>query len=121
MSIWASHEDIGWDEPGFRGDALPGDVRTYVHSGHYPTTDDKPASVGTSSIPSYCIPGHADELDDGSGPWLRLSVSIWHDEFRRPMIADGATVVLDVEAARSLAADLLEWADQEHVTPREET
>jgi hypothetical protein len=54
-----------------------------------------------------------------SGPWLRLDVNTHeHDEHGQPTGARKiASVVIDVEAARSLAQDLLEWADGRHVYP----
>lgn len=120
MSIWSSRDTIGYDDvPWMRP---PGEVLTYAdgYSNHYPTPDvEKPASVGTAHIPSFCVPGHEDESDEDAptGPWLRLHVSTWDETSSRPMIADGATVILDVAAARSLAKDLLDWADSEHAQP----
>lgn len=127
MSIWSSRADIGYDEWPGEEPKPPGDVRSYAvgWSNHYPTPDvEKPAFIGTASIPPWCVPGHQDEAADedmATGPWLRVHVVTWNDEYDRPMIADGATVILDVDAARSLAAELLSWADGEHIEPKEPT
>jgi hypothetical protein len=73
-----------------------------------------------STIPAWCVPGHdGEEGFDASGPWLRLDVnSHEHDDRRHPTGArKSASVVIDIDAARSSARDLLEWADGEHVFP----
>ena len=123
MSIWSSRTDIGaYDLPG-EEDKPPGEVRSYAEgwSNHYPTDDvEKPAFVGTASIPPWCVPGHFDDPaseDMATGPWLRLHVATWNEDYGMPMIANGATVILDVEAARSLAAELLSWAEERHIEP----
>jgi hypothetical protein len=126
VSIWANLEHIGTDDrvhgypPNNRGAVLSYAVG---FSNHYPEVGgnyEQPSSVVLSSIPAWCVPGHAGSEDFGvSGPWIRLDVNTHeHDEHGQPTGArKHASVVIDVEAARSLAQDLLEWADGRHVYP----
>lgn len=126
VSIWADLEHIGTDE---RIHGYPphnrGVVLSYAEgfSNHYPETGgsfEQPSAVVLSSIPAWCVPGHTGSEDFGvSGPWLRLDVNTAeHDEHGQPTGArKHVSVVIDVEAARSLAQDLLEWADSRHVYP----
>lgn len=147
VSIWCSWEDIGWNpggryhyddgrvvnEPGRfdRGRAL-----SYAQgfSNHHPDETgehEAPATIGVAHIAPWCVPGHFEDCDCGGhdypecGEWLRLSVdapgalSWWtkpgEDKPRRePVHAD---VLLDEQAARALAADLLKWADMPKVRP----
>ena len=122
MSIWASRINIGHDNSPWPEERPPGEVRSYANgwSNHYPTPDvEKPAFVGTAHIPPYCVPGHGDDAasEEATGPWLRLHVAVWNEELGSPMIPDGGAIILDPDAARSLAAELLSWADSEHVQP----
>lgn len=81
----------------------------------YPKNDlsqvDKPdwpaAVVMTAHIPPWCVPGPhygVTDLDepDGVAGWLRLSLGSGND---------WVDVLIDTQAARGLAADLLDWAD----------
>lgn len=120
MSIWCSRTTIGHDSHYADGDH-PGGVRNYADgwSNHYPDDAvERPAAVMTGTIAPHCVPG-ADESEDypTSGPWLRLALAVWDDEYGRPMIRGGATVILDPDAARALARDLMAWADEPHVEP----
>lgn len=101
MSFWASYPEIGDDGEG------PGTVLRWWE--RYPATDDSPASVSLAAIPSYCVPGNADdESTDAVGPWLRL------DTFDR----EWHPVVLDETAARTLRDQLTQWLDRTKVHPR---
>ena len=127
MSIWCSREHIGnetdWPEPG-----MPGVVASYAEgwSNHYPDPVAGPESecgISTAHIPTWCVPGHEETagVDDERpfGEWLRLDVNGWEHDFHNPRVRPTeqrlVSVVLDETAARSLAAELLAWADAEHV------
>lgn len=124
MSIWANREHIGTDsripDSGLhhRGVAL-----SYAEgfSNHYPEVDgeyERPASVLVSDVPRWCVPGHEEADDRTTGPWLRLDVnSERHVEGRATGEPAVASVVLDVDAARALAAELLAWVEEPHVYP----
>jgi hypothetical protein len=138
VSIWCSWEDIGYDDEGESGwqNTGRGEVRSYATgwSNHYPTTDgqvERPASVGVAHAPQWCVPGHYDATADGDygdgapvGGWLRLDMVTWTHNWKTPEQVTGPpechSVVLDEQAARSLAADLLAWADHEKVHPTKE-
>lgn len=115
-----------------------GQVRAYREgfSNHYPDETDGPALICLATIAPWCTPGHGfaegASLDCArcgeqheypeTGEWIRLDVSSphalswWTKDGVNPTPAPvDASVVLDVEAARSLAADLLEWADGPHL------
>lgn len=105
MSIYATRLDIPDDED-------TGTVIAYRGSHLQPNPADRPAntSVDTAHIPGFCVTGHPDQHDPWPvGEWLRLAV-------------DGhgghATVLIDETAARSLAADLVAWADTPKVAPQ---
>ena len=128
MSIWCSHQDIGWDDLA-EDTSKPngGEVRSYASgwSNHYPTTDgnvEQPASVGVSTLPTWCVPGHENDYSEGVGPWLRMHVLSWKHDYcsggKPTAERDSAWVVMDPDAARALAAELLAWAEREHVQPR---
>lgn len=125
MSIYAGP---GW-EVGGRGN--PGTVRTRDtvtdwNAGRrgnngYPT--DKTgvnAVLSLSIIPEYCVPGHENGMGEAWGDRCRLSVDRWHPKYRRPMAIDDPArdLILDVPAARALAAALTEWADGATVAPK---
>ncbi len=126
MSIWCSYENIGWDE--YSDDPTRpngGEVRSYASgwSNHYPTTDgqvEQPASIGLATVPPWCVPGQDEDMDDWdrTGPWIRLHVLSQEHEAG---VATGersySAVVLDVDAARTLGQQLLDWANSEHVEP----
>lgn len=130
MSIWSSWEEIGYDMVFRSPKPHRGQVRSYASgwSNHYPTTDgavEQPAAVGVASMPVWCVPGHEDDYsDDTVGPWLRLEVASaqhsWKDGGKPTGLPEGAAVVMDEEAARSLAADLLAWADRPKALPKED-
>lgn len=128
MSIWCSWEDVGHGDhfdsgPSPRG----GDVRSYASgwSNHYPTADgtvEQPASVGLAHIAPWCVPGREDADEDAGtvGPWVRLDVVTYDHERGIPTGGPWAhSVVMDEAAARTLAADLLRWADMPKITPEE--
>lgn len=99
-------------------------------SNHYPNltgTHERPAALAIATIPHWCVPG-VEEGDfdyDAAGPWLRLEVTapetlnFWEkDEAGNPKIEqEGATVILDEEAARSLRDDLTAWLDRPKAQP----
>ena len=136
MSIWCTWEDIGYDWQPSPVNLGRGEVRSYAvgWSNHYPTTDGKverPASVNLAHTPRWCVPGHREEdgygdYGDGApvGGWLRLDLTTWTHVYAHPeQVAahpETHSVVMDEQAARSLAADLLAWADHEKVHPRED-
>lgn len=110
MSSWGSNPDIGGDDEG----APPGVVLEST-GGLYPRPGrDRPAKVGTSTVPGYCVPGHHEDADDPDldwpvvGPWLRLDVTT--DWCR--------SVALDEAAVRSLRDELTAWLKQPKVRPR---
>jgi hypothetical protein len=142
MSIWCSWPHIG-TESGDWYEVLPGGERgpKVVHlaergvvvayasgfSNHHPDYGDPPATVTVAHIAPWCVPGHDErEVDEPEcGPWLRLdidspnAVTWWTKDGEKPTAEPiHGSVVLDEAAARSLAADLLEWADRPHLTPR---
>lgn len=139
MSIWCSWREIGWEDPWValrKGKRLKkphhGDVRSYAEgfSNHYPTRAgdvELRANVGIAHIPVWCVPGHADdETDDHvTGEWVRLDVYTAEHDWHNPTSPTGkwtsAAVVMDEEAARALAADLLEWADRPKAYPTGDT
>lgn len=136
MSIWSPRRDdvgrttadTGWPED------FDGSVRTYADgwSNHYPTDDvEKPAAVSLSEIPPWCVPGHREafenptddvEQPEDPGPWLRMG--LFTQSRRRddggPAIPDGATVVINPDAARELGKALTAWADGGHTQPKEQ-
>ena len=131
MSIWSSWETIGYDIPLGENPERPerGVVRSYAtgFSNHYPTVDgdyEQPANVGVASIPSWCVPGHHDDGSDDPGPWLRLDVySAEHsseDGGKATGRGESVSVVLDEDAARALAGDLLSWAETPKTRPAKE-
>lgn len=122
MSIWVSREPIG-AVPESAAQATRGTVISYATgwSSHYPSTDgtvEQPAQVHLAHIPSWCVPGHKDsDAEDISGPWARLWIETTsHDREGRPTEHRlSAAVCLDEAAARTLAHELLAWADEKHV------
>jgi hypothetical protein len=127
MSIYAGPD---WSIGG-RGN--PGTVRTrdtvsdWTHgrrgSNTYPTDrSGVTAEIGISIIPDHCVPGHDDAWGEAWGDRCRFSIDRWHPDFKRPMqVADpGGCLILDVPAARALAAALTEWADGATVHPKED-
>lgn len=139
MSIWCTWEHIGTDPRAWRDadtdEAIPkhaerGNVLSYAagFSNHYPDLTgehERPATVAIASIPVWCVPGHDEENDDELGPWLRLEVAApetlnhWvKDVDGKPQIEpEGASVVLDEEAARSLRDDLSAWLGRAKAMP----
>jgi hypothetical protein len=130
VSIWVPIAGVGVTD--YWGDDPDGTVLTYADgwSNHYPDGEvERPAAVGLSAIPPWCVPGNSDAYDaeenEHPGPWLRLHLltrpsgpRATGDEPRR--IADGATVLLTPDAARALAAELTKWADLDHTLPPSE-
>lgn len=145
MSIWCSGtEHIGtdphdWLEPD--GTPIPkvaqrGIVLSYAEgfSNHFPDetgTHERPAVVALADIAPWCVPGHDEDCGPcgrrhdypDTGPWLRLEVeapetlNYWaKDAEGNPAVErDGATVILDREAAKALRDDLTEWLDRPHL------
>jgi hypothetical protein len=126
VSIWIGHTPIGQGHKHFDDEERQtGNVLSFAtgFSNHYPSLDgpEQPAGVMIAHIPSWCVPGHDEEVDwPVSGEWLRLEVASWAHEWGSggQVITgeEGATVVLDAEAARNLGKALLEWADGKHLT-----
>lgn len=103
MSIYASIEGIGdYGDPEHLGAPW-----TYQGS-HIPPREDGPrgGSVGLAAIPSHITAdGRDDQPSDGAPwPWLRFSL--------QDLSSDDPTVLLDLEQARFLAAQLTTWADR---------
>lgn len=109
-----------------------GNVLSYAEgwSNHYPTLDGKaerPAALALASMPHWCVPGVAEGDHDyeSAGPWLRVEVAapetlnFWRkDGDGNPAVeTQGATVVLDEEAVRSLVDDLTTWLDRPKARP----
>jgi hypothetical protein len=127
MSIWCPWEEVGYDtEVGEPTTASRGEVRSYAEgfSNHYPDDQiERPSSINVAHIPRWCVPGHRDDSDedycDGApvGDWCRLDVTTWDGNYKDPKGPWCHSVVLDETAARSLAADLLAWAEREKVHP----
>jgi hypothetical protein len=143
VSIWCSYEHIGTDPNDWvdmNDQPIPkiaerGTVLSWASgfSNHYPdlTGDyERPAVIALASIPEWCVPGHkeSDETYETIGPWLRLevaapeSLNFWAktDDGKPAVISEGATVVLDEEAVRSLHADLTRWLERPKAQPRDE-
>ncbi|MGC4151514.1 MAG: hypothetical protein QM628_00350 [Propionicimonas sp.] len=144
MSIWCSWPTIGWEDEDQRfgaivinegGEREPvphwqgGEVRSYADgwSNHYPDgTAERPASVDLASIPSWCVPGHSDELTDDYGRWLRLgidsplAVTYWRktEDGQPQPDPHWVAVVMDAEAVRALRDQLTEWLDAPKVAER---
>ena len=116
MSIWAGGAEIGRAEDDV--------VLTYSDgwSNHYPTPGvERPAVVGLSEVPPWCVPGHRDDTEaEAPGPWLRMHLFTQHRGGAPGRIERGATVLLSPEAARALAAELVRWADLDHTRPEGE-
>lgn len=117
-------------EIGGRGN--PGNVRTrdsindYAAgrrgANRYPTDrSGSAATIDLSIIPDHCVPGNDEGWGSECGDRLRLGINRWHPDYRRPMAVPdaGGTLILDVAAARALAAALAEWADSATVHPKE--
>lgn len=132
MSIWCSHEGIGFDDS-FRRARKPagGQVRSYATgwSNHYPTTSGKVerrASLDLASIAPWCVPGHEELAEIGNGddyacgPWLRLSIDSSEHDYKNPANVLGpahADVVMDEAAVRELVRQLNVWLTRPKVHP----
>jgi hypothetical protein len=139
VSIWCSWEHIGTDPRDWqtaKGKPVPkkaerGTVLSYANgwSNHYPDLTgeaERPAVIALAHMPKWCVPGHDETGDyDINGPWLRLEVvapetlNFWEkgDDGGPTVEEDGASVVLDEEAARSLRDDLTRWLDRPKAYP----
>lgn len=107
MSNYATRLELG--DRNWSGRVIP-----YIASHLQPEPDDSRATawIATAHVPGFCVPGHDDQPDDyPAGEWLRLSVDSVHQ-------GQAATVLLDSDAARALAHDLLAWADLPKVAPK---
>ena len=147
MSIWCSDSTTGHDDGARRPRTIGGQVLSYADgfSNHHPDragTHEHPAAVHLASIAPWCVPGHLYPTPGGTvcetcrvehdypecGPWVRLdldspnALTWWELEYLpRPKPAPiHASVVLDEDAARALAANLIAWADRPKVYPVEE-
>lgn len=125
MSIWVSHDDIGFDSwRDYKGKPKGGQVRSYATgwSNHYPTTSghvERRAAIDLAHIPAWCAGGDDDDFTS-VGRWLRLSVDSWQHNYHKPTEVIGketATVVMDEDAVRALVAQLTEWLDTPKVSP----
>ena len=105
MSIYCSRITVGrdpWESPSTQKG------KVFTHPQNNLRLLDLPVwpegSIHLAHIPAWCVPGHETEEEnyDEIAPWLRLSVD-----------AGGGylDVVLNEDAARALAADLVEWAN----------
>jgi hypothetical protein len=108
-----------------------GNVISYANgfSNHYPDltgTHERPACIGLATIPEWCVPGHDESGNyDLLGPWLRLEVAapetlnfwIKTDDGEPVVESEGATVLLDEEAVRSLRDDLSRWLERPKAQP----
>lgn len=124
MTIWASHDPIGTEVRSDRARDFRGVVLSFATgwSSHYPSTGgdvEQPAAVRLASIPRWCVPGHEDEEDfESTGPWVRVDLEGWrHIDGQSTGERVFQSVILDEDAARSLASDLLEWVNAGHVYP----
>ena len=111
-----------------------GNVISYAEgfSNHYPDltgSHERPAALALATIPEWCVPGHDNSgVYDVVGPWLRVEVAapevlnFWEkDDGGNPIVeAEGATVLLDIEAATALRDDLTKWLRQPKAMPVEE-
>lgn len=139
MSIWSSATVVGTDFDAPATDPRGGAVLSYAEgfSNHYPdltSTHETPAAVHLAEIAPWCVPGHnqdagfrctgcgADHDFPESGPFVRLTVvapdavEFWTTPGQPSTEPVCSSVVLTVESARQLAADLAEWADRPKVT-----
>ncbi len=115
MSIFAGMDTIGEDCDGNR----TGEVLEYVGSPRHPDGTQQPGTIDLSVIPDHCVPGHDNAQCEATGEWVRLSlVTTYDDNGVGPWIAKGGTALLNVQAARDLAARLIAWADSPHVAPK---
>lgn len=120
MSIWCSGSVIGHDVDADAEGEQRGEVWSYATgwSNHYPDRKvEQPSTICVATIPVWCVPGHWDEEEfETVGEWLRLDVHTAEHDYKsggQPTSRyNFESVVLDEEAARSLAADLLAWADR---------
>lgn len=142
MSIWCSHETIGFEQVGYSledDDGAPikptmnGNVRSYASgwSNHYPTTDggvEQPAAVDLASIAPWCVPGNQEDNVPlmAAGPWLRMCVTSWgHCVMTTPAVPAGhpngemetASVVMDESAVVALRDQLNAWLAKAKVYP----
>ena len=108
-------------------------------SNHYPDLTgeaERPAVIALADVAPWCVPGHGYERDayvcetcrvphdhDEPGPWVRLEVeapealNFWGAGGVGKVERQGATVVMDEQAARSLRDDLTAWLDRDKVRP----
>jgi hypothetical protein len=113
MSIFASY----WDSIGETEDcdAYTSEVLSYQGSHVYPdTSTHKPATVGICAIPGFIwregMPEERKDQDEQPvAPYARLSVATWTDDWGRPMIGDGGTVILTRDGVEKLRDQLSEW------------
>lgn len=116
------------------GTGNPGIVRTRDNwtawrarrrgSNRYPTDrTGTTAVIGLSVIPAHCVPGSAGGDDVGWGDRALLTIDRRDPDYRCPIPADdpAGTLIIDVSAARALAAALTEWADGVTARPEEAT
>lgn len=109
-----------------------GNVLSYANgwSNHYPDLTgeaERPAVLATAWVPHWCVPGveEGDYDYEALGQWLRLEVAapttlnFWrkNDDGSPLMEDEGASIVLDKEAVRSLRDDLTLWLDRATVEP----
>lgn len=115
MSIYASYWDmVGEDEK--RGE-YTGDALSYQGSHVYPNPKaHRAAGVGICGIPGFIwregMPEERKDSDEQPvAPYARLSIASWSDEWGRPMIGEGGTVVLTRAGVEKLRDQLTEWLE----------
>lgn len=108
MSIYASIDDIGMDDV----EGTTGTVVKYPGSHLYPSPDDH-AAVYLATIPSHCVPGHAEDEWGPVGPFLRVSIAP-----EGQMIA--ADVLLTEKGAAEMCDALQSWLKQPKSYPHDD-
>ena len=104
MSIYCSRVNVGAD---FLSNGRVGTVVAHPGNDLRRITDRWPQGwIETAHIPAWCdSPRGADDDFERLAAWLRLMVGT-------EAAGSVATVLIDKDAARALAHDLLQWADE---------
>jgi hypothetical protein len=121
MSIYGTTFSVGFPEP----DQPPGIVLIRDDgTNHYPSLEkNRRGALDGAVIPSWCVPGHQDNMDgyEAPGGWYRLSGSSWripegYEAFGEGIWSD-QEYLLDEDAARVLRDDLTAWLDLPKTRP----
>ena len=94
---------------------------------HWPSLEtNRRGSLSGAAIPSWCVPGHEDNINDepgyeAPGPWYRLAGCSWRHEdgFKGYRLWSDQEYLLDEDAARALRDDLAAWLDLPKTRPNE--